>query len=280
VFTKTTRITMSTNTTNNTSKDDEKTINKTLPSRDTRRHDASDYLLPHPIWSNEYLEAVQITHVQPTDLSSKVAHRLIKIMRFNFDWMSGFMFGQRTESKWLTRIIFLESVAAIPGSVAAILRHLASLRRFRRDHGWIHTLLEEAENERMHLMIAIKLKRPSPLLHLTVFLFQGIFYNFFFLMYLVSPRFCHYFVGYLEEEAVKTYTKCLSDIDLGKLPRWKTEKAPEIARNYWHLSETATIRDMIANYRADEALHREVNFDFANLPANRDNPYKPGALKL
>lgn len=27
--------------------------------------------------------------------------------------------------------------------------------------------------------------------------------------YLLSPKFCHRFVGYLEEEAVKTYTKCL-----------------------------------------------------------------------
>ena len=33
--------------------------------------------------------------------------------------------------------------------------------------------------------------------------------NMFFLAYLVSPRFCHRFVGYLEEEAVKTYTYCL-----------------------------------------------------------------------
>lgn len=27
--------------------------------------------------------------------------------------------------------------------------------------------------------------------------------------YIFSPKFCHRFVGYLEEEAVKTYTKCL-----------------------------------------------------------------------
>ena len=33
--------------------------------------------------------------------------------------------------------------------VSAMLRHLRSLRGLRRDHGWIHTLLQEAENERM-----------------------------------------------------------------------------------------------------------------------------------
>ena len=42
-----------------------------------------------------------------------------------------------------------------------MLRHLASLRRVQRDHGWIHTLLEEAENERMHLLVAVQLKQPS-----------------------------------------------------------------------------------------------------------------------
>lgn len=39
--------------------------------------------------------------------------------------------------------------AGVPGMVAGMLRHLHSLRRMERDHGWIHTMLEEAENERM-----------------------------------------------------------------------------------------------------------------------------------
>jgi threonyl-tRNA synthetase len=36
------------------------------------------------------------------------------------------------------------------------------------DHGWIHTLLEEAENERMHLLTFIRLKQPGPLFRLSV----------------------------------------------------------------------------------------------------------------
>ncbi len=39
------------------------------------------------------------------------------------------------------RIIMLETVAGVPGMVAAMTRHLYSLRRMSRDHGWIHTLL-------------------------------------------------------------------------------------------------------------------------------------------
>jgi len=57
-----------------------------------------------------------------------------------------------------------------------MVRHLMSLRLMvsnphhlinllthsqRRDAGWIHTLLEEAENERLHLMTFMTLKKPS-----------------------------------------------------------------------------------------------------------------------
>jgi len=94
--------------------------------------------------------------------------------------------------------------------------------------------------------------------------------------YLLSPRYCHRFVGYLEEEAVITYTKCLQDIDTGVIKQWSTEKAPEIARSYWKLPENATVRDMILQYRADEANHRKVNHAFANLKHGEINPFKPG----
>ena len=57
---------------------------------------------------------------------------------------------------------------------------------------------------------------PSPLplplpLHLPFFSphIPGVFVTLFMMAYLISPRFCHRFVGYLEEEAVKTYTLCL-----------------------------------------------------------------------
>jgi hypothetical protein len=42
-------------------------------------------------------------------------------------------------------------------------------------------------------------------------------------------------VGYLEEEAVRTYTHLLHDLDAGKLPEWKDAPAPDIARQYWKM---------------------------------------------
>jgi hypothetical protein len=50
--------------------------------------------------------------------------------------------------QWLMRILFLETIAGVPGFTAAMIRHLRSLRIMKRDGGWIHMLLEEAENER------------------------------------------------------------------------------------------------------------------------------------
>jgi hypothetical protein len=51
--------------------------------------------------------------------------------------------------------------SGVPGMVAGMLRHMRSLRTMKRDHGWIHTLLEEAENERMHLLTFMELRQPS-----------------------------------------------------------------------------------------------------------------------
>jgi hypothetical protein len=54
-------------------------------------------------------------------------------------------------------------LAGVPGMVAGMLRHLRSLRLMRRDAGWINTLLAEAENERMHLLTFLELRKPGRL---------------------------------------------------------------------------------------------------------------------
>ena len=160
----------------------------------------------------------------------------------------------------MTDVVFLETVAGVPGSVASTLRHLASLRRMKRDGGWIASLMAEAENERMHLLTFLTVRQPGPLIKALVFLSQGLFFNFFWISYLLSPKFCHRLVGYLEEEAVVTYTKMLQDIDAGgNLKQWATDPAPEIAIKYWNLGKDATMRDVISHVRADEGHHRDVS---------------------
>lgn len=68
-----------------------------------------------------------------------------------------------SERTWINRLLFLETVAGVPGFVGAMIRHLRSLRQMKRDQGWIHTLLEEAENERVHLITFLNVKEPSKL---------------------------------------------------------------------------------------------------------------------
>mmetsp|Transcript_16340 Transcript_16340/g.2275 ORF Transcript_16340/g.2275 Transcript_16340/m.2275 type:complete len:82 (-) Transcript_16340:189-434(-) len=80
-------------------------------------------------------------------------------------------------------------------------------------------------------------------------------------MYFVAPRISHRVVGYLEEEAVKTYTHCIEEIKREGSPiyHWNTMEAPEIAKEYWHLEEDATMLDVIYAIRKDEEHHKEVN---------------------
>ena len=80
--------------------------------------------------------------------------------------------------------------------VAGTLRHLRALRRMESDNGWIQTLLNEAENERMHLMTFVEIAKPSRFERFLILMAQGIFYNFYFIVYLCSPRTAHRIVGY------------------------------------------------------------------------------------
>jgi ubiquinol oxidase len=139
----------------------------------------------------------------------------------------------------------------------------------------IETLLEEAYNERMHLLTFLRMAEPGWFMRLSLLAAQGVWFNALFLAYLISPRTCHRFVGYIEEEAVMTYTRCIADIDAGKLPLFQTLPAPEIAVNYWNMPEgKRTVRDLIMYIRADEAKHREVNHTLGNLDQQKDpNPF-------
>ncbi|PAV17270.1 alternative oxidase [Pyrrhoderma noxium] len=251
-----------------------------------------DWVLFHPVYSSNELKAIEPSvHYEGKTFADRWAHGLVRIARRCFDLVSGYKNKQipvgstmsvaelrkegylMTEKGWLHRIIFLETIAGIPGMVAATIRHLHSLRLLRRDAGWIHTLLEEAENERMHLMTFLAIKKPGLLMRAIILGAQGVFYNVFFLSYLVSPRICHRFVGYLEEEAVHTYSKLIHEIETGKFPEWADKQAPEIAKDYWRLSKDASYLDMIYAVRSDEATHRFVNHSLANLKKGDVNPF-------
>ena len=194
-----------------------------------------------------------------------VALGFTKLLRFCADTFFAKRYGHRA--------VVLETVAAVPGMVGATLTHLRCLRQMTDDNGWIRTLMEEAENERMHLMTFLAIAQPSAFERLLVQLAQAAFYIGFFGLYLVSPRTAHRVVGYFEEEAVLSYTLYLAEIDAG---RAENVPAPAIARHYWQLPACATLRDVIEVVRADEAHHRDVNHGFAcELVGVRPVPVAP-----
>ena len=172
-------------------------------------------------------------HHQPENLSDRLALAFVKVLRFVADTFFAKRYGHRA--------IVLETVAAVPGMVGGALQHLRSLRRMEDDNGWIRTLLDEAENERMHLMTFVHIAKPSQLERVLILLTQGAFYNAFFLLYLISPRTAHRVVGYIEEEAVVSYTIYLEEIDAGK---HENVPAPQVAIDYWKLAPDARLREI------------------------------------
>jgi ubiquinol oxidase len=192
-------------------------------------------------------------HHIPKDFSDRFALAFTRLARFFADTFFSGRYGHRA--------VVLETIAAVPGMVGGALQHLRSLRRMENDHGWISTLLDEAENERMHLMTFVKIAQPTQLERWLILIAQGVFFNGFFLLYMISPRTAHRVVGYFEEEAIISYTEYLDHVDKGIHPNIP---APQIAIDYWKLPPDARLRDLIIVVREDERHHRDVNHGFAN----------------
>ena len=192
-------------------------------------------------------------HKKPTRFGDHFALILVKMLRFIADSFFKKRYGHRA--------VVLETVAAVPGMVGAALIHFKCLRKIQNDKGWIQHLLDEAANERMHLMTFVNVAQPNWFERLLIVLVQGVFVFFYSIMYILSPKTSHRFVGYLEEEAVISYTQYLEEIDKGTLPN---NPAPKIAIDYWKLKPDATLRDVVLKTRADEEHHRDANHAFSD----------------
>lgn len=196
----------------------------------------------------------------PQNISDKVAKSFTLMLR----WVADTFFAKR----YGHRAVVLETVAAVPGMVAGMWTHLKSLRQMKTGYGpKIRTLLEEAENERMHLMTFIEIAKPNWLERLIVLFAQFVFWHMYFFIYVFFPRTAHRIVGYFEEEAVISYTDYLAQVDTN--PELNVP-APQIAIDYWKLPQDAKLRDVIIAVRADEQVHSIVNHNFADEYDNRD----------
>ncbi len=197
---------------------------------------------------------LETRHYTPLNFSDRFARGFTKSLRFVADTFFKKRYGHRA--------VILETVAGVPGMVAGMWTHLKSLRQMRTGYGpKIRILLEEAENERMHLMTFIEIARPTWAERSLVLLAQAVFWHVYFFIYVFFPRTAHRIVGYFEEEAVYSYTEFLREIDEGRI---ENVSAPKIAIDYWKLAPDARLRDVVVAVRNDEAGHRDVNHDFAD----------------
>lgn len=199
------------------------------------------------------MENFELSHQKPSKASEYVAYKITQFLKF----MLNIFYG----TKYAKRAVILETIAAVPGMVAGMFNHLKALRRMRDDQGWVRELLDEAENERMHLMIFLDIAKPTWIERSLVLIGQGVFLFVYAILYILSSKTAHRVVGYFEEEACKSYTEYLNKIDQGVV---ENVPAPEIAINYYQLAANAKLRDVILHVRNDEAAHRDRNHEFAD----------------
>ena len=141
----------------------------------------------------------------PAGASNRVAYFLTKMFR----WFADIFFAKRYGHS----AVVLETVAGVPEMVARMRNHLRSLRKMQPDdRGWIKTLLEEAENERMHLMIFIEIAHPNWFERRVILLAQFVFWHFYFILFVFFQKTAHRMVGYFEDQAIVSDTQYLEEI--------------------------------------------------------------------
>jgi ubiquinol oxidase len=197
-----------------------------------------------------------LRHHAPDGVADRIALALTRFAA----WIADTIFGRR----YGDRVIVLETVAAVPPMVAGTLLHLKCLRRMLDDRGWVRTFMDEAENQRAHLMSFVALSRPNVWERLLIALAQGVFYNAYFLLYLISARTAHRLAGYFAEQAVQGYSRYLALIELDERG---CQPAPTLAIAYWNLTPEARMTDIIQAMREEEAIYRDLHHAFANALA-------------
>ncbi len=180
---------------------------------------------------------------------------MTKFFRFFADTFFAKRYGHRA--------VVLETIAGVPGMVAGMLIHLRSLRDMERGNGtMIQEMLDEAVNERKHLMFFIEIAQPNWFERVLIVAAQFIFWHFYLVFYIVAPNTAHKMIAYFEEEAVRSYTEYLELIESGQI---ENVPAPQLAIDYYGLPQDAKLWNMVQCVRADEQRHSDANHKLAGF---------------
>ena len=93
----------------------------TAPHARVTTQSASDYMLSHPVYTREEVEQLRTDiKFEPAGPGDRLAQAAIGLVRGSFDALTGYKpHASNSEAHYLTRIIFLETVAGVPVSGAA-----------------------------------------------------------------------------------------------------------------------------------------------------------------
>lgn len=144
------------------------------------------------VWEKEEIQERMDTLYKhtPVTMADKIMHKIMYGSYVTFNALTRFNVQNPSPQSCVWRLILLESVAGVPGFLAASHRHFSAIRHLKRDFGWINTLLEEAENERMHLMICMKMFDAGLITRAVVVAAQLLMTPFLAGLYAVHPKAC------------------------------------------------------------------------------------------
>ncbi|XP_066912844.1 uncharacterized protein [Clytia hemisphaerica] len=248
------------------------------PLETNAKSDHHAYTLRNRVWTEQELIEKYKTcknHVEPSKTSDYVMYGTLRFAYNAFNAVTFFDKDDPTPESMRTRLILLESIAGVPPFIMAGYRHFRSLRNLSYDGGRIYTHLEEAENERMHLVTCMQIFEAGALMKGSVFLAQMVATPICWFLCLLKPQWLNRGVGYLEELACETYSLVLTHChnpEKKLYKAWHDKPAPPVSIDYWMLPKDSTWPDVLRYIYADETHHRDINHTFADLSVTDSNP--------
>ncbi|KAK7497595.1 hypothetical protein BaRGS_00011235 [Batillaria attramentaria] len=226
--------------------------------------DAKDdvYFLPHKPWEFGQAKGIK-EHHEPHGPMERAAFQTAQFLRGLLDNIAGYEPVPVHAGKKIQKDV-AQAVSCVTTAQAARAQHVRSMWKGEPDNGWCRALLLESDNERVHLLTALKITHANRLVRMGIITLQSVVSPFSFIAYVMCPKYCHRLYEYLQEESIKIYTQCIEDIEEGSMDLWKNQVAPTIAKKYWHLKDDATVEDVLKAIRADEDKHRCTHHMLAN----------------
>lgn len=207
--------------------------------------------LPHNIFSQHSLNGVQLAVMRPGSMADCAAFGATRVLHQTSNVFKGL--GRNGEQWWLRRLIFLSTMSSAPGSAIVGNVTVRADRNSIRDR-WFAGLVKDSHRDKNRSVLLLRLLAPGKSTKCSIACAEAIFAHGFRVANVISPNFCRWLGGYIEEEQVTAYSQLLREIDDGHLPKFSTGKAPTSVSNHYGLEDGADLRQVFQCMLA-ETMH-------------------------